>query len=136
VATFAAFTTKEEAKVRKLFLTKDVEAVEYFLLQLPAPYKVSRFRVCFRFQLLSSKCFCLHKNLTASTASAFLPHVLRKMLPLPTPQKSNASEFVSASSFFLKSASAYTKNLTASRFRIPVFNKLKILTLYLSYSNV
>jgi len=29
---------------------KDVEAVEYFLLPLPAPYKV-RFRVCSRFQL-------------------------------------------------------------------------------------
>jgi len=41
-----------------------------FLLPLPAPYKVSRFRVCFRFQLLSSKCFRFHKNLTAFTASA------------------------------------------------------------------
>jgi len=47
-----------------------VEAVEYVLL--PASYKVSRFRVCFRFLLLSSKCFCFHfqKKLTASTAFA------------------------------------------------------------------
>jgi len=37
--------------------TRDVEAVEYFLLPFPARYKVSRFRVCFYFQLLSSKCF-------------------------------------------------------------------------------
>jgi len=31
---------------------RDVEAVEYFLLPLPALYKISRFRVCF--QLVSS----------------------------------------------------------------------------------
>jgi len=59
-------------KVRTMYIKKcvyawDVEAVEYFLLPLPAPYKVSRFRVCFRFQLLSSKCFRLHKNFTASS---------------------------------------------------------------------
>jgi len=47
-----------------------VEAVERFLLSLPAPYKDSCFTVCFRFQLLSLKCFRFHKNLTASTASA------------------------------------------------------------------
>jgi len=45
----------------------DVEAVEYFLLLLPGPYKVSPFRICFRFQLLSSKCFRFHKNLTVSS---------------------------------------------------------------------
>jgi len=69
--------------------TKDVEAVEYFLLPLSAPNKVSRFRVCFLFQLLSSKCFRFHKNLTASTVSASISllHVLWKMLPLPAPQK-------------------------------------------------
>jgi len=54
---------------------RDVEAVEYFLLPLPAPYKVSRFRICFRFQLLSSKCFRFRKNLTASAFTS-LPHVL------------------------------------------------------------
>jgi len=54
-----------------------VEAVEYFLLPFPAPFKVSRFRVCFRFQRLL--------------------------------KKSNASEFASASSFFLQNASASTK---------------------------
>ena len=41
-----------------------------FLLPLPAPDRISRFQVCFRFQSLSSKCFHFHKNLTASTASA------------------------------------------------------------------
>jgi len=48
--------------------SRDVEAVEYFLLPLPAPYKVY-----FRFELLSSKCFHFQKNLTAFTS---LPHVL------------------------------------------------------------
>jgi len=47
-----------------------MEAGEYFLLPLPAPYKVSRFRVCFRFQLLFSKCFHFRKNLTTSIAFA------------------------------------------------------------------
>jgi len=70
--------------------TKDVEAVEYFFLLLPAPYKVSHFWVCFRFQLLSSKCF--RKNLTTSTSTSLL-HVLWKMLPLL--KKLNASEFAS-----------------------------------------
>ena len=41
-----------------------------FLLPLPAPDRASRFRVRFRFQSFSSKCFRFHKNLTASTASA------------------------------------------------------------------
>jgi len=41
---------------------RDVKAVEYFLLPLPAPYKISRFRICFRFQLLSLKCFRFHKK--------------------------------------------------------------------------
>jgi len=40
------------------------------MLPLPAPQKVKCFRVRFRFQLLSSKCFRFHKNLTVSTASA------------------------------------------------------------------
>jgi len=48
--------------------SRDVEAVKYFLLPIPAPCKVRRFRVCFRFQLLSSKCFRFHKNLTASAS--------------------------------------------------------------------
>jgi len=62
--------------------TRYAEAVEYFLLSLPAPYKVSCFRVCFCFQILSSKCFCFHKNLTTS-ASTSLPYVLWKMLQAP-----------------------------------------------------
>jgi len=48
--------------------TRDVEEVEYFLLPHPTLYKACHFRVCFRFQLLSSKCFHFHKNLTASTS--------------------------------------------------------------------
>jgi len=48
-------------------VTRDVEAVEYFLFSLPAPYEV----VCFRFQPLSSKCF--HKNLTASSFRFHIP---------------------------------------------------------------
>jgi len=53
--------------------TRNVEAVEYFLL----PYKVSRFRICFHLQFLSSKCFRFHKNLTAS-ASTSLPMFYEK----------------------------------------------------------
>jgi len=49
---------------------RDVETVDDFLLPLPTPYKVSHFRVCFRFQLLSSKCFRFHIS----------THVLWKML--------------------------------------------------------
>jgi len=56
-----------------------VEAIEFFLLPLPAPYQVGRFWVCFRFQLL--------QNASASTS---LPHVfssksqmLPSLLPLP-----------------------------------------------------
>jgi len=54
---------------------RDVEAVEYYFLPFSDPYKVIPFRVCFCFQLLSSKCFrfqhlsskCFRffKNLTA-----------------------------------------------------------------------
>ena len=41
-----------------------------FLLPLPALERSCRFRIRFRFQSLSSKCFRFQKNLTASTASA------------------------------------------------------------------
>jgi len=44
-----------------------------FLLLLPTPYKVSYFRVCFCFQLLFSKCFCFHKNLTTSSSRFYIP---------------------------------------------------------------
>jgi len=83
-----------------------VEGVEYFLLPLPAPYKVSRFLACFRFQLLSWKCFHFHfnKNLTAFTASASLPNVLWKMLPLPASQKVKC----------FRVCLCFQKNLTAS----------------------
>jgi len=73
-------------------LARDVEAVEYFLLPLPASYKISRFRVCFHFHLLSSKCFCFrfYKNLNATTASA--------------------SNFYIPSPCFMKNASASSKS--------------------------
>jgi len=87
---------------------RNVEAVEYFLLPLPAPYNVSRFRVCFHFQPLSSKCFRFYRN-TASTA--FVPN-FRFHIPaacfmknasasgsLKSQKKSNAFEFSSASFF-------------------------------------
>jgi len=77
---------------RRSFLTRDVEAVEYLLLPLPAsffkvlplPQKLNRFhipapcfiKICFRFRLF---------------------------------KMSNASEFASASSFFFQIASASTK---------------------------
>jgi len=67
-------------------LVRDVEAIEYFLLPLPTPYKVSHFRVCF--QLLSSKCFHFHipapsliKNASASSSSK--SQMLPSLLPLP-----------------------------------------------------
>jgi len=69
-------------------LVRDVEAVEYFLLLLPTPYKVSRFRVCFHFQFLSSKCFRFHipapsfmKNASASSSSK--SQMLPRLLLLP-----------------------------------------------------
>jgi len=40
------------------------------MLPLPAPYKVSRFRVRFRF---SSKCYRFHKNLTVSSFRFHIP---------------------------------------------------------------
>jgi len=46
-----------------------------FLLPPPAPHKVSRFRVCFRFYLLSSKCFRFHKNITAFHRLSFRFHI-------------------------------------------------------------
>jgi len=89
-----------------------VEAVEYFLLPLPTPYKVRCFRVCLRFQLISSKCFRLHKNLTFS-ASSFCFYILcpmfyEKCFRFRLLKNSNASEFASTSNFFLQSASAST----------------------------
>jgi len=44
------------------------------MLPLPAFQKDKCFRVCFRFQFLSSKCFRFYKNLTAS-ASSFRFHI-------------------------------------------------------------
>ena len=54
------------------------------LLPLSAPFQHFRFRVCFRFQPLSSKCFRFHKKVTASTASSFRFHILDLCPPLST----------------------------------------------------
>jgi len=89
----------------RLYEIRDVEAVEYFLLPLPAQYQVSRFRVYFRFQFLSSKCFRFHKSLTAYPCRMFYEKCFRFRLL----KKSNASEFASPSRFFLQSASASIK---------------------------
>jgi len=55
------------------FKSSDVEAVEYFLLPLLAPYKVSRFRICFRLHpcpMFYEKCFRF-RLLKKSNASEF-----------------------------------------------------------------
>jgi len=49
---------------------RDVEAVEYFLLPLPAPDKVGRFRVHFRFPIILSKRFRFLQNFTASASAS------------------------------------------------------------------
>ena len=56
-------TVVARLKIRKRLILKK-------LLPLPAPFQDFRFRVRFCFRPLSSKYFCFHKNLTASTASA------------------------------------------------------------------
>jgi len=87
-----------------------MEAIKYFLLLLPAPYKVSRFRVCFRFQPLSSKYFCFHKNLTASTS---LPHGLLKMLLLSAPQLVKCFRVRFRFQLLSSKCFRFSKNLTA-----------------------
>ena len=52
-------------------IIRDKEAVKFLMLPVPASLEVLCFRVRFRFQSLSLKCFRFHKNLIASTASAF-----------------------------------------------------------------
>jgi len=76
-----------------------VEAVEYFSLPLPAPYIVSRFRVCFRKNLTSSsfrmfyeKCFRFWL-LKKSNASELLPLPASFFKVLPLPQKFNHFRF-------------------------------------------
>jgi len=97
-----------------IIYNRDVEAVEYFLLTLPAPYKVSRFRVYFRFQLLSLKCFRFHKNLTTSniSSSSFRFHI-----PKNTPTFGSSKKvkcFRVRFRFQLLSSKCFRKNLTAS----------------------
>ena len=66
-----------------------------FLLLLPALDRISRFRVCFRFQSLSSKCFRFHKKLTASTASASTSLLSMKQLIVFSVKKNRQVYFVS-----------------------------------------
>ena len=53
-------------KIRKRLILKK-------LLPLPAPFQHFRFRVRFRFQPLSSKCFRFNKKLTASSFRFHIP---------------------------------------------------------------
>ena len=66
------------------FANRDVEAVKYLMLPLPAPLEVLSFRVRFRFLTCGIFCFRLRIKLIAS-------------------------EFASASSLFHQSASVSTK---------------------------
>jgi len=106
---FCISTTKP--KIVHTVVARDVEAMEYFLLPLPAPYKVSRFWVCFHFQFLSSKCFSFHKNLTASTS---LLHVLWKMLPLSASQKVKLFRVCFHFQLLSSKCFRFHKNLTTS----------------------
>jgi len=69
-----------EISYESVFKNQDVEAVEYFLLPLSAPYKVIRFRVCLRFH---------RKNASAPGSSksqmlpSWLPASFFKVLPFP-----------------------------------------------------
>ena len=59
-----------------------------FLLPLPAPHRICRFRVRFRFQPVSSKCFHFHKKLTASASASLFS---MKHLILSSVKKKQAS---------------------------------------------
>ena len=63
-----------------------------YLLPLPAPDRISRFRVRFFFQSFSSKCFRFHKNLTASASTSLLS---MKQLIVFSLKKSRQVYFVS-----------------------------------------
>ena len=56
-------TVVASLKIRKCLILKK-------LLSLPAPFQHFRFRVCFSFQPLSSKCFRFHKKLTSSASTS------------------------------------------------------------------
>ena len=68
-----------------------------FLLPLPAPDRISRFRVRFPFQSLSSKCFRFrfHRNLIASTAYASTSMLSMKQLIVFSLKKNRQVYFVS-----------------------------------------
>jgi len=114
------FTTHCNLSDYNPFQIRDVEAVEYFCFRFQLRIscllrQVSRFPVCFRFQLLSSKCFRFHKNLTAS---ASLPHVLWKMLPAP--QKVKCFRVCFCFQFLSSKCIRFHKNLTSSSFRFHI----------------
>jgi len=77
-----------EQNIYNIFTTRDVEAIEYFLLPLPAPYKVSRLRVCFR---IPAPYFIKNASASGSSKNQMLPSSLPlpasffKVLPLPHP---------------------------------------------------
>jgi len=60
---------------------QDVEAVEFFLLSLPAPLEVSCFRVCFRVHTLGIFCFRFQLRIKLAV-SLPLPAYFVKTLPL------------------------------------------------------
>ena len=75
-----------------------------FLLPLSAPDRISRFRVRFHFQSLSSICFRFNKNLTASTASASTSLLSMKQLIVFSLKKKQASLLFICKLFYLTCA--------------------------------
>ena len=69
-----------------MFQNRDVEAVKFLMLPLPASLEVLCFRVCFRFRFLTFRIFCLWLQVELV-----------------------AFEFASASNLFHQSAFASTK---------------------------
>jgi len=68
---------------------RDAEAIEYFF-SLPTPYKVSHFRICFRFHI-SVPCFMKKASASGSLKTQMLPSSLPASFVrvLPLPQKFN-----------------------------------------------
>jgi len=94
-----------------------VEAVEYFLLPLPAPLEVSCFGVRFRFLTLGIFCFRFQLRIKlvtsefASASSLFCQNASFRILPLPT-----SVSFVFLSNCML-TAQHKTENLSVQKIR-------------------
>jgi len=116
-------TTFSKWTLRKRFQNSNQEcgSSRIYFASASSSYKVSRFQVCFCFQLLSSKCFRFHKNVTASIASTFLPHVLWKMLPLPVPQKVKSFRICFRFQLLSSKCFHFRKNLTTSTSLIQIY---------------